>query len=236
LKGVRSPSIPLKGILSIFNQGHPYNEYNQRVRPPFLSTSNTSMTHQTLPLTSQKHSAVGTSSIAVWALMAMYVMTPLAFFGTQRLRNAKGHDPIAPIPPFDTFRGTLDLSMIKQRVKQEEDWNATYADRVEEEYKRFLFIAAFHDVRGVPSTAVDKMWHTHILDTLKYMRDCRMTLTRPYLHHHPAYTDDDKAALHQNAMAFIDKYRSLFGTPPADIWPVQDTATSCDQWHCGSDD
>ncbi|MBP0016796.1 MAG: glycine-rich domain-containing protein-like [Cyanobacteria bacterium SBLK] len=48
------------------------------------------------------------------------------------------------------------------------------ATRGIEEYRKFLILQYFHRDRGiVPTREMDKVWHTHILDTVKYREDCQ---------------------------------------------------------------
>jgi len=40
-------------------------------------------------------------------------------------------------------------------------------------YRRFLFLTYYYPERQiVPSREIDRVWHTHILDTAKYREDC----------------------------------------------------------------
>ncbi|MEA5470046.1 hypothetical protein [Spirulina sp. 06S082] len=42
-----------------------------------------------------------------------------------------------------------------------------------EEYRKFLILQYFYRDRGiVPTREMDKVWHVHILDTVKYREDC----------------------------------------------------------------
>src|SRR5216683_6637122 len=71
----------------------------------------------------------------------------------------------------------LDLDPIKLKLKDPEEgqgWSREYADRMELAYKRFLTLLVTHPEETIaPSKDVDKFWHGHILDTLKYAEDCR---------------------------------------------------------------
>ena len=59
---------------------------------------------------------------------------------------------------------------------KEEGHSDALAKAVMEEYKRFLILkAGVQDIHAEllsPSLLVDRMWHFHILDVLKYNRDC----------------------------------------------------------------
>lgn len=121
-------------------------------------------------------------------------------------------------PSFYDFQSLLDLEAIKGKAMEEQSWSANYTSRVANEYMRFLYVTLFHDTVGVPSRDVDVIWHLHILDTVKYMKDCHTVFQRPFLHHRPSYTVDDRAALIKPANKFMQKYEDVFGPFPSDIW------------------
>jgi hypothetical protein len=82
----------------------------------------------------------------------------------------------------------LDLSPIKMKlmhVESGEGWSAMRADAVETEYRRFLFLMKkYPDSQASPTVDVDTFWHYHILDTMKYARDCKAVFGY-FLHHYP---------------------------------------------------
>jgi hypothetical protein len=84
----------------------------------------------------------------------------------------------------------LDLSMIKRKLQDVEEgvgWSAEECDDVEVEYKRFLALKrAYPDRDIVPNQPVDKFWHYHILDTVKYAEDCEVIFGH-FLHHYPYF-------------------------------------------------
>jgi hypothetical protein len=67
-----------------------------------------------------------------------------------------------------------------------------------EDYRRFLFLYHLYPDRIiVPSREIDRIWHTHILDTAKYREDCELLFGK-FIDHWPYFgmTDAaDKAAL-----------------------------------------
>src|SRR5690606_13855481 len=79
----------------------------------------------------------------------------------------------------------LDIEAIKYKLVKEAGWDVARADRVGVLYKGFLLL---HILRPremhIPTLEIDEMWHAHILDTAKYMRDCH-ELFGSYLHHFP---------------------------------------------------
>ena len=107
------------------------------------------------------------------------------------------------------------------RLAQEQGWSRAYADRVIEEYKKFVFLkkAAGHSV--CPSDQVDQAWHLHLTFTESYWSDfCPKVLDGP-LHHTPSRGGPEEQAKHWMAYSqTLASYRALFkAEPPMDIWP-----------------
>ena len=66
-------------------------------------------------------------------------------------------------------------------------WDLEYAKIVEIEYKKFLTLCLEYPKNAiVPSLEVDKFWHYHILDTMKYAEDCE-NIFGYFLHHFPYF-------------------------------------------------
>ena len=84
----------------------------------------------------------------------------------------------------------LDLDPIKLKLMDLEEgqgWSREYADAMELAYKRFLTLLVTHpDETIAPSKDVDRFWHGHILDTLKYAEDCQNVFGN-FLHHFPYF-------------------------------------------------
>jgi hypothetical protein len=82
----------------------------------------------------------------------------------------------------------LDLDPIKLKLMHEESgegWTPSYADEVEFEYRRFLYLMKkFPNEQAAPAFDVDVFWHYHILDTMKYAADCEAVFGY-FLHHFP---------------------------------------------------
>lgn len=82
----------------------------------------------------------------------------------------------------------IDLEPILQRLvyAQPVTWTRERAESAVHEYSRFLMLAVkYPGERLVPTADTDAVWHEHIMDTLKYSRDCEFALGR-FLHHCPA--------------------------------------------------
>ena len=81
-----------------------------------------------------------------------------------------------------------DLNPIKMKLMHEasgEGWSEMRTNAVETEYRRFLFLMKkYPDAGASPTVDVDTFWHYHILDTMKYARDCEAAFGF-FLHHYP---------------------------------------------------
>jgi hypothetical protein len=81
----------------------------------------------------------------------------------------------------------LDLGSVREQLVEKQGWNTDQAERVEGDYKRFLYALAhkeLEDVLSPPTEEVDQFWHQHILDTRKYREDCD-TVFGHYVDHTP---------------------------------------------------
>ena len=94
------------------------------------------------------------------------------------------------IASFNKFTSNLDLEPIKFSLTQREDgpnWSLNKAETLEVWYRRFLYLSSIYNEKVlVPSKDIDMFWHTHILDTQKYMLDCENLFGR-YVHHFPYF-------------------------------------------------
>ena len=84
----------------------------------------------------------------------------------------------------------LDLDPIKVKLMDPEEgqgWSREYVDQMAIEYKRFLTLSVKYPEETIaPSKDVDKFWHGHILDTMKYAEDCQNVFGY-FLHHFPYF-------------------------------------------------
>lgn len=80
----------------------------------------------------------------------------------------------------------LDLTEMMARIRRKDGWKQKRADAAEAGYREFLqkFLAEPGTVHRPPSEDVDHVWHTHLLFTEKYTRDCQEIFGR-FIHHHP---------------------------------------------------
>ena len=84
----------------------------------------------------------------------------------------------------------LDLDPIKVKLMDPEEgqgWSREYVDQMAIAYKRFLTLSVKYPEETIaPSKDVDKFWHGHILDTMKYAEDCQNVFGY-FLHHFPYF-------------------------------------------------
>lgn len=107
------------------------------------------------------------------------------------------------------------------RLARENGWSRSFARRVMDEYKRFVWLAmrAGHPV--TPSEEVDEAWHLHMIYTRSYWEEMCGKILRKPLHHGPtAGGAAEEAKFTDWYDRTLDSYRHHLGIePPADIWP-----------------
>lgn len=111
----------------------------------------------------------------------------------------------------------LDLESIKTKLmhkKSGKGWSLERASAVEREYRRFLYLMkVFPNEAVAPLVDVDKFWHYHILDTMKYAADCQQVFGY-FLHHFPYVGmrgKEDEAALERLGERMRTMYEETFG-------------------------
>jgi len=107
------------------------------------------------------------------------------------------------------------------RLARDNGWNESYAERVLDEYKRFVCLCVVVGHALTPSEQVDQAWHLHLVYTESYWLDfCPQVLGRA-LHHRPTRGGaDQRAKFNTDYAATRASYVHYFGAePPRDIWP-----------------
>lgn len=106
------------------------------------------------------------------------------------------------------------------KLAKENRWKLKHAQRVIEEYRRFIYLAMISDTPVTPCIAVDKAWHLHLTYTHHYWEEmCGEVLPRP-LHHNPSAGQEDMLRYHDQYQATRYLYAEEFGElPPRDLWP-----------------
>src|SRR6266704_2438429 len=111
----------------------------------------------------------------------------------------------------------LDLDPIKFKLMDPEEgqgWSREYVNQMAIEYKRFLTLSVKYSEETIaPSKDVDKFWHGHILDTMKYAEDCQNVFGY-FLHHFPYFGmrgEEDAANLAEAGRTTQRLYEKEFG-------------------------
>ena len=130
-----------------------------------------------------------------------------------------------PDPQFgilDSTVAALDFERLKWKLTRSDDakMSPEICDLAEREYRRFLTLkVAFPGVDLVPSLMVDEFWHSHILDTSAYARDCDAVFGG-FLHHFPNfgnYSKDDAVDMNAAFAETTALYERIFGEKPPEV-------------------
>jgi len=124
---------------------------------------------------------------------------------------------IRPVEQVLAAIDALDLACIKLKLMDAEEghgWSREYADKMEIAYRRFLaLMTKFPEETIAPTKDIDKFWHGHILDTLKYAEDCEKVFGY-FLHHFPYFGmrgEEDAKSLQAAADKLHVLYEREFG-------------------------
>jgi hypothetical protein len=105
----------------------------------------------------------------------------------------------------------LDLEPIAFQLMHsgEGEWTHLRTMQAIAQYRQFLYLIYLYPNRPlVPSQDIDRVWHHHILDTMKYSEDCQM-LFGYFLHHFPYFGlrgESDQ----QNWQIAVEQTQALF--------------------------
>lgn len=129
----------------------------------------------------------------------------------------------------------LSLQHVMQRVADKAEYSPEFLLLLEEEFRRYMMLCAvFPDEILPPSRLVDSVWHEALMFTRDYQHWCEMGAGR-FIHHEPSRSEADSERFRQLYFGnTLPRYRSLFGEPPAEVWPTNGTGVSCtDCGDCG---
>ena len=77
------------------------------------------------------------------------------------------------------------IELLKTKTQQTNGWTDQEWENAKEEYLRFLQLVENNPQSSLaPSTKMDAVWHSHILNTKAYAQDCDSLFGR-FLHHQP---------------------------------------------------
>lgn len=113
-----------------------------------------------------------------------------------------------------------DLTFVK-RLARENGWGLNFAERVFDEYKKFIYLAVTAGHQVTPSDQVDQVWHLHLAYTQSYWINLCEGILKRHLHHGPTKGGRDEDEKYYDWYSrTLASYRQTFGHhPPSDIWP-----------------
>ncbi len=119
----------------------------------------------------------------------------------------------------------LDLTNIKIKLISK-GFTKEQANITEMWYKRFLTLRVnYPGEKLVPNEAIDEMWHTHVLDTRKYAKDCELIFGE-FVHHNPAYGNHDEKIVQNDFNQTNLYYRIEFGADCTEMFNESNLVTS----------
>ncbi len=105
----------------------------------------------------------------------------------------------------------LDLQPIAYKLihSKEEKWNVQQTEEAILNYRMFLLlIHLYPNSQLVPNLEIDRVWHFHILDTMKYAEDCEILFGK-FIHHFPYFGERGKID-RDNLQKGFEKTQVLF--------------------------
>lgn len=137
------------------------------------------------------------------------------------LKETKNNDPLAIWKRLQEF--SLDEQNVpypfSRRLEEEQDWTSEFTARAIEEYKRFIFLAAFAGHKVTPSFVTDEVWHLHLIYSNSYWDEMCIGILGRLIHHNPGSgLASDEQMFHRQYQKTLQSYRRYFDEPPALIW------------------
>ena len=120
---------------------------------------------------------------------------------------------------FDNPEADFSFSM---RLARDNGWSIAFTNRIIEEYRRFLYLAAEAGHLVTPSDEVDQAWHSHLCFTRSHWNDlCRDTIGKPSHHGPTTGGSEEREKFHDWYTETLKTYATTFGhKAPADCWPA----------------
>lgn len=154
-----------------------------------------------------------------------------------------------------TFRGsqsnddristyTFEEFLVNEMI-QSHSWDRRFAIIAVGEYTRFLELKITEtDYNGKhfsPSLIIDEIWHTHILNTAKYEKNCKEIHDQvandrefQFIHHFTERARDPAEVIANRREHFLVHYQQNYSTtPPVDVWknttnkPINQSCKHC---------
>lgn len=117
----------------------------------------------------------------------------------------------------------MHFNRVRARVQEKHPgWSKQRLDKAVSEYRKFLALCKANPKQKVSAPPdVDEIWHTHILDTIEYAKDC-MSYFGYFLHHDPCIGPADL----ESAKLTLQLYEIGFGETPPALWGAQMTCAN----------
>lgn len=121
----------------------------------------------------------------------------------------------------DDSAATTPAARFSFKLAKVHGWTPRYTERVIEEYRRYVYLAATSSEPMCPSEDVDEARHLHLTFTRSYWEELCGRVLKCELHHDPSRGGRDELSKHARMyQATLERYASEFGSePPRDIWP-----------------
>ena len=106
------------------------------------------------------------------------------------------------------------------RLAKECGWSKGFALAVFQEYKRFIFMAAFSGHSVTPSYEIDQAWHIHLIYTRSYWKEMCEGILGKNIHHNPGNGEKgDDSNFKEAYRRTKETYKELYNREaPAEIW------------------
>lgn len=109
----------------------------------------------------------------------------------------------------------LDLEPMVAKCRENHLWSDEEAEEAVMWYRNHLRLCYLYPDRAISaiSREADQLWHSHILDTIRYREDCQR-IFGSFLEHRPIYgepTEDEHAAFEDT----LRLYEEVFGRRPS---------------------
>lgn len=111
----------------------------------------------------------------------------------------------------------FDLTTVRERFRLKSPYGK-YADKLELETRRFLYLSETAPFPVAPSPLVDEFWHAMILDTKVYAIYCQEAFGRLVEHVIDIPTAERGENHAKNYKDTLSYYQKIFGEPDEEIW------------------
>jgi hypothetical protein len=114
----------------------------------------------------------------------------------------------------------IDLTLVKARTMRVLKWDEDRANSAIQEYKKMLVMAKL-GVHVVPGKDIDEIWHSHILFTINYIKDCDYFFGY-YLNHKPSdgSTEEDNIKRKLSYINMLIMYKQYFCQDYPSSWII----------------